>query len=136
METSMLVKALRTPIGRGRWGKIQLKRVVELAGMVDHCDFYEQQSRDIGDSVVRPDLLIKLPGGRQVIVDAKVPLDAYLDASMTNDDEIKAVRLKDHARQLRQHLSNLSKKSYWQHFQPSPELVILFYHPSPYIARP
>lgn len=125
-ETSSLVKALRTPIGRGRWGEVQLKRVVELAGMLSHCDFYEQQSKEGEESSFRPDLIVKLPGGRQVIVDAKVPLDAYLEAMQTQDDTEKESKLKDHSRQVRKHLSDLSKKAYWEHFQPTPELVILF----------
>lgn len=125
-ETSSLVKALRTPIARGRWGEVQLRRVVELAGMLSHCDFFEQQSKEVEDGAVRPDLLVRLPGGRQVIVDAKVPLEAYLDAMQSQDDKVKESKLKDHARLVRAHLGALSKKAYWEHFQPSPELVILF----------
>lgn len=123
-ETANLVKALRTPIARGRWGEIQLRRVVEMAGMVNHCDFYEQAVSD--EATHRPDLIVKLPGGRQVIIDSKVPLESYLDAIQSENEAIREAKFKDHARLIRQHVGALSKKSYHQHFSPTPEFVVLF----------
>jgi len=121
-ETSTLVKALRMPIIRGRWGEMQLRRVVELAGMVSHCDFYEQET----EGGMRPDMIVRLPGDKQVIVDAKTPCEAYLDAIQTQDGDVKEERFKTHARHVRQHVMALGKKAYWQSFQPTPEFVILF----------
>ncbi len=103
---------------------MQLKRVVELAGMVNHCDFYEQETRESG--LVRPDLIVKLPGGKQVVVDAKTPCEAYLEAIQAEDQTVKEKKFRHHARQVRQHVMALGKKAYWQSFQPTPEFVVLF----------
>ncbi|HZZ74200.1 MAG TPA: DNA recombination protein RmuC [Pirellulales bacterium] len=125
-ETANLVKALRAPNVRGRWGEIQLKRVVEMAGMLDHCDFREQQSRETEDGQLRPDLTVQLPGDVFVVVDAKTPLSAYLEAVESGDDAVRQQKFQEHAQHLKKHISDLGKKSYWSQFDRSPEFVVLF----------
>ena len=125
-ETAKLVQSLRQPAARGRWGEVQLRRVVELAGMLDHCDFVEQQSADGEDGRLRPDLIVKLPGGRQIVVDSKAPLAAYLDAHEAADDDARTVHLERHAQLVRSHMTALGRKAYWETFSPSPDLVVMF----------
>ncbi len=125
-ETQNLVKALRRPEVRGRWGEITLRRLVELAGMVEHCDFQEQVHTSAEDKVIRPDMIVRMPDQRELVVDVKTPLDAYLEAVEAKDDAQRELGLKRHARNVREHIRKLSSKAYWEQFSQSPEFVILF----------
>jgi len=124
--TDSLSRALRTPAVRGRWGEMQLRRVVETAGMLRHCDFDEQPPLLGDNGRLRPDLIVHLPGGKQLVVDAKTPLDAYLDAQDADDEDTRLLRLQGHARQVRDHMEKLGSKTYWDALPASPELVVMF----------
>lgn len=125
-ETTTLSQALRSPQIRGSWGQVHLKRVVELAGLLNHCDFFEQKSISAEGRLLRPDLVVELPGSRHIIVDAKAPLNAYLEASETSDESLRQAKLSSHAAALRKHMRDLSSKGYWNQFELTPEYVILF----------
>ncbi len=132
-ETRQLVAALRAPQVRGRWGEHQLRRIVEAAGMLEHCDFAEQVTGSTDAGGVRPDLVVRLHGGRRVVVDSKAPFDAYLAAMEARDEPARAAHLTQHARHLRGHVDALSAKAYWSAFDPAPEFVVLFVPADPFL---
>lgn len=125
-ETASLVKALRSPSARGRWGEMQLRRTLEMSGMLAHCDFVEQPTATGEDGTLRPDVVVKLAGGKHLVIDAKVPLDALLDALQTEDEALREARLHDFVRNVREHMAALGRKAYWRQFTPSPEFVVMF----------
>lgn len=126
LETTRLVQSLRSSQTRGVWGEVHLKRVVELAGLTNHCDFYEQKTFETDGRLLRPDLVVRLPGQCHIAIDAKTPLVAYLDASDANDENVRRKKLQEHAAALRKHIKDLSAKEYWKQLDPAPEYVILF----------
>ena len=125
-STTLLSRALRTPAVRGRWGEMQLRRVVEIAGMLQRCDFDEQQSLQTDGGRLRPDMVVHLPGGKKIVVDAKTPLEAFLDAQEAPDEDARALKLQAHARQVRDHMDKLGSKAYWDQLGGSPEMVVMF----------
>ncbi|NOY67815.1 MAG: DNA recombination protein RmuC [Gammaproteobacteria bacterium] len=125
-ETRNLVQALRRPEVRGQWGEITLKRLAELAGMVEYCDFYEQEHTQTEEGVIRPDMIVRLPAGREIIVDVKTPLDAYISAIEAKDDEQREKELTRHLRNVRSRVRELASKAYWGQFKNSPDFVVLF----------
>ena len=125
-ETQNLVRALRSPGVRGQWGEVQLRKVVELSGMIEHCDFDQQPTIFTESGRLRPDMTINLPGGRTIVVDAKAPLEAFLDAQAATEDGIRSGKLADHVRQVKDHVTKLGAKAYWDALPSSPELVVLF----------
>jgi DNA recombination protein RmuC len=132
-ETANLVTALRAPHTRGRWGEMQLRRVCEMAGMIRHCDFAEQETVASDDSRLRPDVVVKLPGDKRVVIDAKVPLAAYLDAIEARDEDTRKVHMQSHVRQMRDHIKKLSAKGYWK-YEDAPEFVVMFVDEAMYRA--
>ena len=125
-ETRNLAQALRRPEVRGQWGELTLKRLVELAGMAPHCDFYEQEHTQTEDGAIRPDMIIRMPGGREIVVDVKTPLDAYLSAVEAADDKSRDQHLQHHAKKVRERIRELASKNYWNQFKNSPDFVVLF----------
>ncbi|NKY40013.1 DNA recombination protein RmuC, partial [Cellulomonas septica] len=125
-ETAQLVTALRSSQVRGRWGEVQLRRVVEAAGMLAHVDFVEQEQVRTDDGLLRPDMVVRLAGGKHVVVDAKVAFLGFLEASQTDDPAVRADRLAAHARHVRKHVDDLASKRYWDQFAPAPEFVVMF----------
>ena len=125
-ETRNLVKALRRPEVRGQWGEMTLKRLAELAGMVEHCDFYEQEHTQTEDGAMRPDMIVRMPGGREIVVDVKTPLDAYLSAVEAADDTEREAHLIRHTKNVRKRVQELAAKGYWNQFKNSPDFVVLF----------
>jgi DNA recombination protein RmuC len=133
-ETHALVTALRAPQVRGRWGELQLRRVVEVAGLVEHCDFSEQVTVVADDGRLRPDLVVHLAGGKNVVVDAKVPFAGYVEAMNSTDNAVVKERLVAHARHLRAHIDELAGKAYWEQLAPAPEFVVLFVPAEPFLS--